>query len=1171
MQSTQGETFYVRATENGSNCPKNVTCEILSVYLSRQDVYFKSHAVFIFLHGTHLLPETPLIIKDLLNVTFKGLGGVVNEPDETVSQSTSLLDCTEGTGGIVFDGCEGVYINKIVINNCSTYYESRSMVRMNSSLTIHNSATAELFGIAILNSTSNGLVISNVMIIHISHSCFAGNGLQNNESTGILVMYLDQLTVLETWHLHLLHTYVSSSSSDGLIVVLQQQRYTVDIQIHSSKLIENFFRNIVFASFSSCRYNLTMNNILCSGSKSGMGFELSQRFQCPYKPFINITNSIFSNNSQLGFGFYWYGNQQGTLILSSTTFLRNVGKHNSAFVIQQFSNPNLEKVESLNVRMLNITTKSNMVGSNGDGATAVISGVYNVWMSDCTFSDNNGTGLVISNSLVTFSDEICFKNNLGRNGGGMSILKSGILYLSPSAHLSFIDNQALKYGGAIRVYQQGFRVTNSDLIYHNEEECFYQLQEPVVKSRNGLAEYFYFQNNSANVAGDVLYGGITDGCISYAATMSYISTDLPMMIEPNFFNNISSFVNQSREHGIIVSSSYSVCFCYNGTPNCSESVRTLSSIPGDTITFMVTAVDNKEQITTGFITITYKNQNIPDQVLHSSLNECTLVRQPVTWTLNFTEITITLSKETQFYDSNRIKVIVILRSCYSGYELSNVTGQCECSDEIRSVAKCISSTGTVERFGKIWIGFDEEFNCTVVETDCPYGFCNSTKTNVTLTNSSTEQCALNREGRLCGSCLQGTSLVFGSNNCQPCHGHLYSLVIIPFALAGISLVCLLWFFNLTVSVGTINGLLLFFNIVKVYQHLLSETTIPFLSQLTAWINLDLGIETCFIKEMDSCQKIWFQFAFPFYLWIIALMFCIFTQFCQKEMNSKPLSVLSTIILLSYSKLLHNVSIVFTPLNLKCTNGSTHMLWRFNPTIRFMEDCHLSLFIFAVVVTACFLLPYTLFILLIPLLEHFNGRHKVSFLKKLQPFIDTYGNPHKRPFRNWTGFYLLTRVLALVFIDSPNVSEWVLIIISLIYIMCLSAGVVYQTKVYLLDVFFLLSILVMIYIIQGHSTSDCNVSCKDNLWYGYIILMTTSLLLFLFILFYHLFKYSAIGKLSRARRRRHPYTRYKMRSVVPLFNGNDSPQSSPLQLPTEVTSCNKEDQTFFSSHNNEVKN
>ena len=120
--------------------------------------------------------------------------------------------------------------------------------------------------------------------------------------------------------------------------------------------------------------------------------------------------------------------------------------------------------------------------------------------------------------------------------------------------------------------------------------------------------------------------------------------------------------------------------------------------------------------------------------------------------------------------------------------------------------------------------------------------------------------------------------MLGSNQCGQCTNG-YITLIIPFALAGIALVAFVFVLNITVSVGTINGLVFYANVVKIYEPIFfPDGPIPFLSQFISWINLDLGIETCFYDGMGSCGKAWLQFIFPGYVWFILIFIIILSQY-----------------------------------------------------------------------------------------------------------------------------------------------------------------------------------------------------------------------------------------------------------------------------------------------------
>ena len=84
-------------------------------------------------------------------------------------------------------------------------------------------------------------------------------------------------------------------------------------------------------------------------------------------------------------------------------------------------------------------------------------------------------------------------------------------------------------------------------------------------------------------------------------------------------------------------------------------------------------------------------------------------------------------------------------------------------------------------------------------------------------NESDLQCTNGRSGILCGRCQPGLSLMLGSNKCRSCNDR-YLLLLVVFILAGIILVIFLLVFNLMVSVGSINGLLFYANMIKLNEN-----------------------------------------------------------------------------------------------------------------------------------------------------------------------------------------------------------------------------------------------------------------------------------------------------------------------------------------------------------------
>ena len=183
-----------------------------------------------------------------------------------------------------------------------------------------------------------------------------------------------------------------------------------------------------------------------------------------------------------------------------------------------------------------------------------------------------------------------------------------------------------------------------------------------------------------------------------------------------------------------------------------------------------------------------------------------------------------------------------------------------------------------------------------------------------------------------------------------------------FALAGIALVAALIFLNITVSVGTINGLIFYANIFRVNQATFfpPNTTNSFLSWFIAWINLDIGIESCFYNGLDAYFKTWLQFIFPLYIWVLVIVIIVSSYYsttAAKLSGRNAVQVLATLFLLSYAKLLRVIITVFQPTELVYSDKTVRKAWFYDGNVDYLKGKHIPLFI-AALLLLLISLPYT---------------------------------------------------------------------------------------------------------------------------------------------------------------------------------------------------------------------
>ena len=80
-------------------------------------------------------------------------------------------------------------------------------------------------------------------------------------------------------------------------------------------------------------------------------------------------------------------------------------------------------------------------------------------------------------------------------------------------------------------------------------------------------------------------------------------------------------------------------------------------------------------------------------------------------------------------------------------------------------------------------------------------------------------------------------------------------ILISFFASGILLVVSILVLNLTVAVGTLNGLIFYANIISTNTSIFLPTAnLKFLSVFLSWLNLEVGFDVCFYDGMNNYWK-----------------------------------------------------------------------------------------------------------------------------------------------------------------------------------------------------------------------------------------------------------------------------------------------------------------------------
>ena len=206
--------------------------------------------------------------------------------------------------------------------------------------------------------------------------------------------------------------------------------------------------------------------------------------------------------------------------------------------------------------------------------------------------------------------------------------------------------------------------------------------------------------------------------------------------------------------------------------------------------------------------------------------------------------------------------ITVLSGCPPGFTLKDWHQGCNCYPILqRKQFSCLlaNNTGYLSWNSTVWVTADTNQNNTIEKASrsilvswyCPLEHCRSGRKSLDLSTDPDAQCAFNHVGVLCGACRANYSLAIGSSHCINCSNDSRLALTVFFIAAGPLLVIILFLFNLTVTQGLVNSVILYANVIWIYksilfQNPLKQTVISnYLQVYIAWLNLDFGIETCF--------------------------------------------------------------------------------------------------------------------------------------------------------------------------------------------------------------------------------------------------------------------------------------------------------------------------------------
>ena len=694
-----------------------------------------------------------------------------------------------------------------------------------------------------------------------------------------------------------------------------------------------------------------------------------------------------------------------------------------------------------------LLTNVTIVNGKQEGLYVYGSTNNEVFLDNVTISNNRGGGMILFYVQLVFIDHpsIISDNYSPTNGGGLTI-GFETLSINGNTTVYFINNTAEDKGGAI--YQPSIK----GFI----EQCTFSSNFTAV-----------FADNYALTAGNNIYGGAYWNCF---ADTTYIDIE-------NYFNSVINCSNnptlqkfQKPLSLYVTSEALGVCLCSDdeGTINYHARIISHQLYPGQLITLPLVTVGVCGGISPAVLVtnsqggIILSLETINQETERQCKNFTYQIRQR--WpNISNGKIKLGIEEKLEIPDNSSLIVDITLLPCPHGLALSN--GLCECDSVISSVSNVRCNVNQmphpISKSSNSWLYYNTQYDCTVGYVNCPFDYCTSSTISFSLDDPDI-QCANNRSGILCGACQQGLSLMLGSNKCGQCSNKYISLIL-PFIVAGIISIAFLLVSNMTVSVGSINGLLFYANVMKLNESVNGISSIPVLSQFIAWLNLDLGIETCFFNGLDGYWKAWLQYCFSFALITLLILCCKLSTKLSHYLGRNVVAVLSTLIFMAHSKLLLAIRNSLMLSVIEC-GGRKSYVWSVDGNIPYLGHKHIYLFILSLVVMLTGLL-YTITIFSSQWMQRLSGRYCRSSwdpFYRLKPFLDAYTGPYKDKYRYWTGLLLIIRLLLTTVFSYttgtiPIINTYITVFIPGLLIPLLAKEVYRNKLVNVLELFYMVNL------------------------------------------------------------------------------------------------------------------
>ena len=648
-----------------------------------------------------------------------------------------------------------------------------------------------------------------------------------------------------------------------------------------------------------------------------------------------------------------------------------------------------------------------------------------------TVNNNYAQGLTLVGSVLELEGRNHIYHNRDHYGGGIAMHGNSQLWIRNGSTLVASKNYALVRGGGIFISDPCtlrhswrcpcfFKFIGSDgmPLTNTSVETF----SAYVKLRNNKVRY------SSTARATMIFNSNIDRCISQGSFEDTTKNEL--------FQRVFGIPEKPTQNEI-ASISRRICNCSNDDDEASNCTAwgELAVYPGQTIILSVKLIGDMGISLENVMYIqlensTYANDSkvyVPlrlhsTHVLNRGCNKLTIPPLPSkdqhNWVLQLM-VPLLPDRNHNIFLFEHVETNTV--KCPKGYMLVDKKHICKCYKLLRDKGvNCLLEQQVFVLPKHYWIGIEEDHEETptiLLSTNCSNVYCATANSKMNMSLSKPDkQCKHGRTGVLCGQCPKGKSVVYNSYACKDCTNWSI-LLLIPLLIAGPVLIALICCLNLTVSVGTLNGFLLYFNIISINADVLTIGTGDMTHGRRA-LELVPFIGICLYDGMDEFAGTLLTYLFPVYLLTLVGLICLLPK-CKcvnmhkinRRIGPRITPVLSTVILLSYTQLAESVvhSLLFVEVYVTDGNTTTsRLVWMFDGSLEYFHSPkHIVLACLALLVLMCFLLPVTVIAIFGDLFRRFSrGPWYMNFL-------DSFHGAFRFRFGFWIGIRILLRILFIV--------------------------------------------------------------------------------------------------------------------------------------------------------------